>query len=92
MAHDLYFCKIVPGFLDKTRFNVTTLQLLDAITVALTESDAKTAKISLSVRSYMKIRELKDQKETRKQMIKGLDIIANFRALQKKEVFILIEL
>lgn len=87
MAHELYFCKIVPGFLDKTRFNVTTLQLLDALTVALTESDAKTAKISLSVRIYMKIRELKDYTETRKQMIKDLDIIANFRALQKKGSF-----
>jgi len=53
----------------------STYQLLDAITIALTESGAKNPTVILSVDDYMKRRGLKDRKEARKQLTADLNVL-----------------
>lgn len=55
----------------------STAQLLDALTVVLTESGAKNPSVTLSLDEYMSKRGLSDRKEARKQVTEDLDTLYN---------------
>jgi hypothetical protein len=55
----------IPKYEQLTGLKTSTYQLLDAITVALTESGAKSPTVILLLGEYMKRRGLKDRKEPR---------------------------
>ena len=65
----------IPNYAQLTGLKTSTYQLLDAITIALTESGAKSPTVVLSVEDYMKRRGLKDRKEARKQLTADLDVL-----------------
>ena len=69
-------------------FRTSTYQLLDALTVALTETGAKNPAVALSLEEYMKKRGLKDKKEARKQVTDDLETLFNatisFKEKRKK--------
>lgn len=65
----------IPNYAKLTGLKTSTYQLLDAITIALTESGAKSSTVVLSVDDYMKRRGLKDRKEARKQLTADLDVL-----------------
>ena len=65
----------IPNYAQLTGLKTSTYQLLDAITIALTESGAKSPTVILSVEDYMKRRGLKDRKEARKQLTADLDVL-----------------
>lgn len=67
----------IPDFTELTGFKTSTYQLLDALTVALTESGAKSPVIALSLEEYMAKRGLKDKKEARKQATDDLETLFN---------------
>lgn len=78
----------IPNFEKLTGFKTSTYQLLDALTVALTESGAKSPVVALSLEEYMAKRGLKDRKEARKQAIADLETLYNatisFKEKRKK--------
>ena len=57
------FILTIPKYEQLTGLKTSTYQLLDAITVALTESGAKSPTVILPLEEYMKRRGLKDRKE-----------------------------
>lgn len=63
----------------------STYKLLDAITVALTESGAKSAKVTLPLDEYMSKCGLKDRKEARKQAGADLETLFNARVTYKEK-------
>lgn len=63
----------------------STYKLLDAITVALTESGAKSAKVTLPLDEYMSKCGLKDRKEARKQAVADLETLFNARVTYKEK-------
>ena len=63
----------IPDFTKLTGFKTSTYQLLDALTVALTETGAKNPIVALSLDEYMSKRGLKDKKEARKQATDDLE-------------------
>lgn len=65
----------IPNYAQLTGLKTSTYQLLDAITIALTESGTKSPTVVLSVDDYMKRRGLKDRKEARKQLTADLDVL-----------------
>lgn len=65
----------IPNYAQLTGLKTSTYQLLDAITIALTESGTKSPTVVLSVEDYMKRRGLKDRKEARKQLTADLDVL-----------------
>ncbi len=65
----------IPNYRELAGLKTSTYQLLDAITIALTESGAKDPTVILSIKDYMKRRELKDRKEARKQFTADLDVL-----------------
>lgn len=69
----------IPAFTVGTGLGLKTsaYQLLDALTVALTESGAKSPAVALSLEEYMAKRGLKDKKEARKQATEGLETLFN---------------
>lgn len=67
----------IPDFTKFTGFRTSTYQLLDALTVILTESGAKSPAVSLSLEEYMRKRGLRDKKEARKQAINDLENLFN---------------
>ena len=67
----------IPDFTELTGFKTSTYQLLDALTVELTETGAKSPVVALSLEEYMAKRGLKDKKEARKQAIADLDTLFN---------------
>lgn len=67
----------IPYFTELTGFKTSTYQLLDALTVALTETGAKNPVIALSLEEYMEKRGLKDKKEARKQATDDLETLFN---------------
>ena len=77
-----------PDFTKLKGFRTSTYQLLDALTVALTESGAQSPVVVLSLEEYMKKRGLKDKKEARKQVTDDLEILFNatisFKEKRKK--------
>lgn len=60
-------------------FRTSTYQLLDALTVALTESGAKTNRVAIPLREYMEKRGLKNEKEARSQINDDLETLFNAR-------------
>ena len=78
----------IPDFTKLTGFRTSTYQLLDALTVALTETGAKSPVVALSLEEYMKKRGLKDKKEARKQVTDDLETLFNatisFKEKRKK--------
>lgn len=67
----------IPDFTELTGFKTSTYQLLDALTVALTETGAKSPVVALSLEEYMAKRGLKDKKEARKQATADLETLFN---------------
>lgn len=65
----------IPNYSQLTGLKTSTYQLLDAITIALTESGAKSPVVTLPLDEYMKRRGLKDRKEARKQLAADLDVL-----------------
>lgn len=78
----------IPDFTELTGFKTSTYQLLDALTVKLTETGAKSPVVALSLEEYMKKRGLKDKKEARKQATDDLETLFNatisFKEKRKK--------
>lgn len=64
----------------------STYQLLDALTVALTERSGAEATVSISLEDYMAIRGLKDKKEARKQVKADLETLYNASLSVKEKV------
>lgn len=58
-----------------TGLRTSTYQLLDALTISLTETGAKSPTVILSLSEYMKRRALKDRKEARKQIVADLNLL-----------------
>ena len=65
----------IPKYEQLTGFKTSTYQLLDAITVALTESGAKSPTVILPLEEYMKRRGLKDRKEAKTQAKADMEIL-----------------
>lgn len=82
------FTITIADFAQITGFKTSTYQLLDALTVALTETGAKNPVVSISLNEYMAKRGLKDKKEARKQAANDLETLYNatisFKEKRKK--------
>lgn len=65
----------IPNYEQLTGLKTSTYQLLDAITIALTESGAKDPSVVISLGDYMKRRGLKDRKDARKQFTADLEVL-----------------
>lgn len=65
----------IPNYAKLTGLKTSTYQLLDAITIALTETGAKSPAVVLSLQDYMERRGLKDRKEARKQITADLEVL-----------------
>ena len=55
----------------------TAMQLLDALTIGLTESGARSPKVTMPLSVYMEQRGLKDRKEAKKQIVADMEILKN---------------
>lgn len=75
----------IPDFTELTGFKTSTYQLLDALTVALTETGAKSPVVALSLEEYMAKRGLKDKKEARKQATDDLETLFNSKISFKEK-------
>lgn len=69
------FTVTIPKFLTTEGLKTSTYQLLDALTVALTESGAKNREVILSLNEYIKKRGVKDRSEAKKQVLRDLDAL-----------------
>ena len=69
------FILTIPKYEQLTGLKTSTYQLLDAITVALTESGAKSPTVILHLEEYMKRRGLKDRKEAKTQAKADMEIL-----------------
>ena len=69
------FILTIPKYEQLTGLKTSTYQLLDAITVALTESGAKSPTVILPLEEYMKRRGLKDRKEAKTQAKADMEIL-----------------
>lgn len=74
-----------PHFENIGGLKTSTHRLLDAITVALTESGAKSPTVSLSLAEYMEKCGLKDRKEARKQAKEDLETLFDARISYKEQ-------
>jgi len=79
------FIVTMPNFNTLTELKTSTHKLLDAITVAFTESGAKSQIVTLSLEEYMNRCELKDRKEARKQAAADLETLFNARISFKEK-------
>ena len=68
----------IPNYNNLQGLKTTTHQLLDKLTIILTESGAKSPTVYLSVDDFIKTRGLKDRKEARKQLVSDLDCLLHF--------------
>ena len=69
------FILTIPKYEQLTGLKTSTYQLLDAITVALTESGAKSPTVILPLEEYMKRRGLKDRKEAKTQAKADMEML-----------------
>lgn len=69
------FILTIPKYEQLTGLKTSTYQLLDAITVALTESGAKSPTVILPLEEYMKRRGLKNRKEAKTQAKADMEIL-----------------
>lgn len=65
----------IPDFMNSAALKTSTYQLLDALTVKLTESGAKSPFVELPLEEYMAKRGLNDVKEARKQVKRDLSVL-----------------
>ena len=65
----------IPNYAQLTGLKTSTYQLLDAITIALTETGAKSPTVILPLEEYMKRRGLKDRKEAKTQAKADMEIL-----------------
>ena len=66
----------IPNFRELAGLRTSTLQLLDAITISLTESGSRSPTVSLSLDNYMDRRGLKDRKEAKKQVREDIETLS----------------
>lgn len=71
------FTLTLANFSEIAGLKTSTYQLLDALTVALTERGGSEATVAISLEDYMAIRGLKDKKEARKQVKADLETLYN---------------
>lgn len=69
------FTLTIPNYADLSGLKTSTYQLLDAITVALTESGAKSPTVIIPLEEYMERRKLKDRKEAKNQAKDDIEIL-----------------
>ena len=69
------FTLTIPNYEQLAGLKTSTYQLLDAITVALTESGAKSPTVILPLSEYMRRRGLKDRKEAKNQAKADMEIL-----------------
>lgn len=69
------FILTIPNYTQLTGLKTSTYQLLDALTVALTESGAKSPTVVLPLSEYMSRRGLKDRKEAKAQAKADMEIL-----------------
>jgi len=65
----------IPNYDQLSGLATSTYQLLDAITIALTESGAKSPTVIIPLSDYMKRRELKDRKTAKAQVKADMEIL-----------------
>lgn len=70
------FILTIPNYTQLTGLKTSTYQLLDALTVALTESGAKSPTVVLPLSEYMKRRGLKGRKEAKAQAKADMEILS----------------
>ncbi len=69
------FTITIPQYEQLAGLKTSTYQLLDAITVALTENGAKSPTVIISLSNYMHRRALKDRKEAKNQVKADLEVL-----------------
>lgn len=67
----------IPKFTELTGLRISTYQLLDALTVKLTETGAKSPVVELPLTDYMEKRGLKNWREAKKQVANDLEVLFN---------------
>lgn len=67
----------IPKFEKLTGLRISTYQLLDALTVKLTETGAKSPVVELPLTDYMEKRGLKNWREAKKQVANDLEVLFN---------------
>lgn len=87
--YDDDFSIFIADFNDLKGFRTSTSQLLDALTMAYTQSGTNNPIVSLSITDYMELRDLKDRKSARKQINEDLDTLymasINYRRINVKD-------
>lgn len=79
------FQLVMPEFTNQKAPKATTYQLLDALTVKLTETGAKSPTVIMPLDEYMTLRHMKDRKEARKQVDDGLEALFSERLSGKEK-------
>lgn len=76
----------IPNYQQLTGLKTSTYQLLDVITIALTESGAKSPTVVIALSDYMEMRGIKDRKTAKAQVKADMEILrqANFSWEEKK--------
>ena len=69
------FILTIPNYASLAGLKTSTCQLLDAITVALTETGAKSPSVVIPLSAYMERRGLKDRKEARSQAKADMEVL-----------------
>lgn len=69
------FTLTIPNYDKLSGLKTSTYQLLDAITIAFTESGAKSPTVAIPLTAYMSLRGLKDRKEAKNQVKADLEVL-----------------
>lgn len=69
------FTLTIPNYTSLAGLKTSTYQLLDLITIELTQSGAKTPSVVISLSAYMERRGLKDRKEAKNQVKADLEVL-----------------
>lgn len=69
------FTLTIPNYVNLSGLKTSTYQLLDAITVALTESGAKSPTVKISLSTYMRRRGLRNRKEAKNQVKDDMEVL-----------------
>ena len=69
------FTLTIPNYTTLTGLKTSTYQLLDAITIALTVTGAKSPSVLITLDDYMKRRGLKDRKEAKSQVSEDMKLL-----------------
>ena len=69
------FTLTIPNYTQLAGLKTSTYQLLDAITIALTETGAKSPTVIIPLSAYMEKRGLKDRKEAKNQVKADLEVL-----------------